>query len=197
MRYPADHKQQTRERLLKIAGEALRRTGPDGLAVARFMAEAGLTHGGFYAHFRSKSDLVAAAIDRAFDEAGERLRKETADRSPSEGLNAYIRFYLSRAHRDARAIGCPVAALAGDLARLPEPARERFERGTASLTAELTDLIARAGHDDAEVLAASLLAEMIGALALARAVVDPARSNAILAASRTMVQRRLSLEPPL
>ena len=78
------------------------------------MAKAGLTVGGFYAHFASKDDLIAAAIDEMFAEAKSRLLLETGDRPPAEAVSAYIDFYLSQTHRDARATGCPMPSLAAD-----------------------------------------------------------------------------------
>src|ERR1700760_2355384 len=126
MRYDEDHKQRTREKVLDAAARTIRAEGPDRVGVAAIMAEAGLTHGGFYAHFGSKDELVAAAIKRMFEEAGGRRREAAEGRPPAEGLRDYIRFYLSRSHRDGRAAGCPLPALATDLPRLPEAAREVF-----------------------------------------------------------------------
>src|SRR5580692_7828040 len=107
MRYDSEHKERTRGRVLKEAAKAIRAEGPHRIGVAGIMANAGLTHGGFYAHFASKDDLVVAAIGQMFDEGAERVERETAGRSPAEGLAAYIDFYLSKDHRDARTTGCP------------------------------------------------------------------------------------------
>lgn len=120
MRYHAEHKQRTRERVLKEAAKAIRAEGPHRIAVAGVMAKAGLTHGGFYAHFKSKDDLVAAAIDEMFKDASRRFFNATDGFSPQDGMVRYINFYLSRDHRDARGTGCPVAALSADLPRLED-----------------------------------------------------------------------------
>src|SRR5690349_6687091 len=108
MRYDAEHKQKTRERVLVEAAKAIRTDGPHKIGVAAVMAKAGLTHGGFYAHFESKDDFVAAAIGQMFAEGRVRLDKALDGRSAGEGLTAYIDFYLSGAHRDTRSAGCPL-----------------------------------------------------------------------------------------
>lgn len=194
MRYDAEHKQKTREMVLKEASRAIRAEGPDRVAVAGIMAKVGLTHGGFYAHFASKDDLIAQAIEQMFEDGRRRLAKSTDGLSPIEGLTTYIDFYLSPAHRDSRAMGCPLAALSADLPRMPDPAREAFGRGVASLAGRLADRLAAAGLGDAEALASSVLSELVGALSLARAVADPAQSDAFLDRSRTALKRRLGLE---
>ena len=123
MRYDAEHKQKTRSKVLEVAAKAIRSDGPDRIGVAGVMAEAGLTHGGFYAHFKSKDELVAAAIEQMFEESRARVAHEMEGHPPAEGLANYIDFYLSKKHRDARGAGCPMAALSSDLPRLPEQTR--------------------------------------------------------------------------
>jgi TetR/AcrR family transcriptional regulator, transcriptional repressor for nem operon len=194
MRYDTEHKQKTRAAVLRAAAKAIRQDGPDRVAVAAVMAEAGLTHGGFYAHFASKDDLVAAAIGQMFDESRARVEKETKDRSPAEGLAAYIDFYLSSAHRDARGAGCPMAALASDLPRLSEPAREQFAVGVQRLIATVGDKLEHVQGSNAKSEASSVVAELVGALSLARIEPDKKRSDAMLANSRDSLKRRLGLE---
>lgn len=194
MRYDAEHKQKTRAKVLQAAAKAIRAEGPHRIAVAGVMSEAGLTHGGFYAHFASKDELVAEAIDTMFVDARARFLRETEGRSPAEGLAAYIDFYLSPGHRDARGQGCPLPALSADVPRLPQAARERYGRGVASFTSRFEGLLDSLGLETPGDLAASLVAELMGALALARAVADPEQSDAILARSRRAVRRRIGLE---
>jgi TetR/AcrR family transcriptional repressor of nem operon len=194
MRYDAEHKQKTRERVLTEAAKAIRLKGPDGVSVAGVMGRAGLTHGAFYAHFRSKDALIAAGIERMFEDGRGRLAKETAERgSPRAGLAGYIDFYLSPEHRDARSWGCPLPYLSAEARRLSEASREGFARGVARLTGSLADALVAMGEADADAKAASTLAEMVGALSLARAEPDTARSDAILAASRASIKRRFDL----
>jgi TetR/AcrR family transcriptional repressor of nem operon len=194
MRYDTEHKQHTRASVLKAAAKAIRTDGPHKIAVASVMAEAGLTHGGFYAHFASKDDLIAAAIEQMFEEGRARLLRETENRSPAEALSAYIDFYLSKAHRDARSRGCPVAALSSDLPRLADPVRKKFAAGVSRLTEAFAVQLELLGNADARTIARSMLSELVGALSLARIEIDSARSEAILASSRLALKTRLGLE---
>jgi len=194
MRYDAEHKQKTREKVLKVAAKSIRADGPHRIGVAAVMAKAGLTHGGFYAHFESKDELVAAAIAQMFEESGARFVHETADKPAAEALSSYIDFYLSPAHRDARRTGCPIAALSSDLPRLKERTREQFAAGIRTWTRALAKLLGATGAAEPAVLAASALSEMLGALSLARLESDAQRSDAILAGSRNALKQRLGLE---
>jgi TetR/AcrR family transcriptional repressor of nem operon len=194
MRYDSDHKSETRRRVLKEAAREIRAKGPGGVAVAGIMARAGLTHGGFYAHFESKDALIAAAIEAMFESAGRRFDVTKAASDPQGALMAYVDFYLSTGHRDSREYGCPLPALSGDLARLDPEARVRFGQGVAGLTGRLAALLGGHGIADPESAAASMLAEMVGAVTLSRAVADAAQSDAILARARRSVIERFGLE---
>jgi TetR/AcrR family transcriptional repressor of nem operon len=196
MRYDAEHKERTRTRIVSTAARSMLADGPHRIGVAEVMGKAGLTHGGFYAHFASKDELVAAAIELTFDEALKNLQRLTRGKDPAEALAAYLDWYLSPQHRDAREMGCPMAALAGDLPRLGVPARRRFSRGADRLIAGLAMLLSARGLPDAEALAASAFAEMVGALALARGA-EPDASDAILEGSRVRLKARLALAKPL
>ncbi|HEX3915741.1 MAG TPA: TetR/AcrR family transcriptional regulator, partial [Caulobacteraceae bacterium] len=194
MRYEPDHKEETRQKVLRAAARAIRAEGPHKIAVAKVMARAGLTHGGFYAHFASKDDLVAAAIDQMFVEAKSRHMLETAGRDPASALGAYIDFYLGQEHRDARATGCPMPALAADLPRLTDTARARFAAGVQGLRERIATLLAGLKATDPDAEASSMIAELVGALSLARAEPDPAASDLILTRSKAALKRRLNLE---
>jgi TetR/AcrR family transcriptional repressor of nem operon len=196
MRYADDHKEQTRAKVLQAAARAIREEGPDRVGVAQVMAEAGLTHGGFYAHFRSKDELVTEAIRQMFRDASGRFAETTGDKAPAAALTAYINFYLSRSHRDGRSIGCPLPSLSADLARLPAPAQTVFGQGVERLTRNIAEKLEALGADEPKLLAASALAEMVGAVSLARAVEDEAQSDAILKASRAALRARLGLLNP-
>lgn len=195
MRYDAEHKERTRARVLEAASSALREAGPQALGVSEVMARVGLTHGGFYAHFPSKQALVAEAVGAAF-EGGRRLYERAAEgRTPKQALAAYIGIYLSRTHRDGRAAGCPLPTLAADLPRLDDASRTQFREGLERLTARLGEMISAAGREDADALAGLVVSEMVGAVALARAVGPGETSDAILARSRAALLQRLRLEP--
>ena len=194
MRYDANHKERTRARLLAEAAAAIRSKGIERVGVAEVMAGAGLTHGGFYAHFESKDDLVAHAVAYMFDASYAWLLRHTEGREPADALSNYVDAYLARSQRDDRAHGCPIAALSADLPNMPEAASARFADGTERLVAALAKLLKKLGAKNPEALAWSALAELAGALTLSRAVSDPETSTAILRNSRAMVKSRLGLD---
>ncbi len=195
MRYDAEHKLKSRERVVAEAAKSIRREGAQAISVAGVMGAAGLTHGGFYAHFKSRDDLLAAGIERMFEEGSAKLRLEIdGGVTPDAALANYIGFYLSRGHRDARTTGCPLPFLAADAPRLSGAARARYAGGVASLTETIAGLLGAMGRPDPQTTAASTLAEMVGAVSLARAEPDADRSDAILAASRASLKTRLGLE---
>jgi TetR/AcrR family transcriptional regulator, transcriptional repressor for nem operon len=195
MRYDSEHKEKTRQRVLSEAAAAIRAVGPDGIGVAGLMAKAGLTHGAFYAHFESKDDLVAQAISQMFDESYQRFLARTEHPDPAIAIERFIDSYLSTRHRDHPDHGCPLPSLSGELARLPAPARANFTAGLNRLTSSMAKRISELRRTDANTLASSVVAEMVGALALSRAVAKPSESDAILDASRRSIKVRIGLGP--
>jgi TetR/AcrR family transcriptional repressor of nem operon len=193
MRYDIEHKERTRQRVLSEAAAAIRAVGPNGIGVADLMGKAGLTHGAFYAHFKSKDELVAEAISYMFDDAYQLFRSRTEHPDAAVALGQYIDSYLSARHRDAPERGCPIPSLSGELARLPVAARERFEAGVERLTRSIAKRVKELGRPGADRVAASMVAEMVGALALSRAVKDPSASDRILKASRDAIKMRIGL----
>lgn len=185
-------RQATRERILRAAASAIRAHGPQGVGVLEIMREAGLTHGGFYAHFRSKDDLVAAAIATMFGEGRERFFARTADRQGTEALRLWIDAYVSSSHRDNVAGGCALAALTSDIARLDSAGRAAFDEGLRGIVARFVARLPVREGFDAEAFAMALLAEMAGAVALSRAVSDQKLSSRILQSARASLQARLS-----
>ncbi len=195
MRYDSEHKERTRQRVLSEAAAAIRAVGPDGIGVAGLMAKAGLTHGAFYAHFESKDDLVAQAVAHMFDESYQRFLARTEHPDPAIAIERFIDSYLSTRHRDHPDHGCPLPSLSGELARLPGPARANFTAGLHRLTRSMAKRIVELGRSDADPLASSIVAEMVGALALSRAVAKPSESDALLEASRRSIKARIGLGP--
>lgn len=193
MRYSADHKQESRRKVLAAAARAIRERGPEGVSVAAVMAEAGLTHGGFYAHFPSKSALIAAAIDTMFEESAVRLERRYHGLAPRATLQAHIDYYLSPAHCERRDAGCPIAALGSEVPRLDADARAAFARGLARRERHLETLLRGAGVDRPEEAAHSMHAELLGALLGAR-LAAPADRAILLDASRGALKRRFGLQ---
>src|SRR5271155_86295 len=169
MRYDADQKMRTHKLILAEAAAAIRTKGPERMVVAEGMNKLGLTHGGFYAHFESKDDLVAHAITSMFDQGSANFQRLTQGLEPRQALQAYVDWYLSAAHRDTPGGGCPLAAVSGDLPRLPEAARLRYSEGVDRLAGGFAKLLKTLGSKHADALALSAIAEMAGAMTLARA----------------------------
>jgi TetR/AcrR family transcriptional regulator, transcriptional repressor for nem operon len=183
MQIQPTRKELTHERILETAARAIRRGGFNGVGVADIMKEAGLTHGGFYAHFESRDALVAEALEHAGRQSSLQLAKSTAVRKSrgASPFRALVESYLTDRHLSEAETGCPVAALASEMPRQAEQVREAAARRVQSLIAGVQ--AALPGHvpaDAAQVVAAQL----IGALQLARALGNNAQGKALLAASR-------------
>jgi len=183
MRVSRQKAAENRERIIDAAGTLFRKKGFDGIGVADIMKAADLTHGGFYGHFASKDDLVAQASERAMARAAANWSKVIAD-APKNPYAALLKHYLSPRHRDDPGQGCAFAALGADAARCGKPVRETFTRGLGPLI----DIVAAAIQGRSKAVrrrkAVAAVAELIGALILARAVDDSSLSDEILDAAR-------------
>jgi len=179
MRYSAGHKERTRKKIVAAASRTFRREGMGKAAVARVMKRAGLTHGGFYAHFHGKEALAAEVFAQSFH-ALERLRGVVEEWERTGREHPLIRVYLSAWHRDHPDEGCLLAPLLGDLAREPKSVRRAFTRAFERYVGELGRMAfgEDVAPDDPRTLA--LVSGMIGALSLARAVDNPKLSERIL-----------------
>ena len=172
-------KEATHDRIVETAARAIRRSGYGGAGVAEIMKEAGLTHGGFYAHFDSREAMLAEAADRAGADGMEVLARVAATAPPDKALKAMLRAYLSKAHVEGVETGCAVAALGSEMPRQAPKVR----RAATRRIKETIDLVARQlpdwGRPGAHQHALVTAATMVGALVLARAVDDPKLSDAI------------------
>lgn len=186
MRYGSDHKAGTRARVVETAGRVLRRDGVDGTGLIGLMKEAGLTKGGFYAHFASKDALVAEAVTAALDETATRMRASVEAR-PDEGGSramAFIDGYLRPEHVAARDTGCAIGALLSDLARASPAVRQAGAAGAAQLVQVIVEVLPdRLGHAR-RARAEAILGMLAGCLQLARLQADPAARDAVLSAGR-------------
>jgi TetR/AcrR family transcriptional repressor of nem operon len=182
MRYPEGHKEAVRAKIVESAARALRRDGIDGVSIPALMKKAGLTHGGFYAHFENRDELVAAAVMSAADETGAAVLSEEAG-----DLRATLNAYLSREHAEHPEGGCVLAALASEGRRQPEPVRRAFSyaaRGFLRLLQRKVQGTAKSRALDETTM--RLASQMLGAVMLARLVDDPALAERILKAARTV-----------
>lgn len=190
MRYPPSHKVATRRRIVAAASAAFREHGVEGTGVDEVMRRAGLTHGGFYAHFRDKSELVVEACAEAFDGAVGNLERIAAQPTAAKRARVLIDSYLSPRHRDNRGSGCLVVAVGADMARLTGAARAGYARGFVRHIDRLCAAL-RLARDPEENRdrVTQLMSSLVGALIFARATDDPARSDALLASSRRTLRR--------
>lgn len=179
MRYAPEHNEATRERILEVASRLFREHGIAAVGLAKIMAEAGLTVGTFYTHFKSKEALLRDALLRTLDARHEELEQmlQGAD------LEMVVRAYLSPEHRDAAGTGCAVAALASEVARHPRATQQTFAtHNAANLDALAAWLSSRRGDEVGRADAAAFFGLLVGTLQLARATPDRAESDAILEA---------------
>lgn len=187
-------KELTHERIVDAAARAIRRAGFDGVGVADIMKEAGLTHGGFYAHFASREAMLAEALERAGEESLARISRAVAERK-AEGvppLRAFVEQYLSERHLASPEQGCVVAALASEMPRKTEAINQASAARIRSLVAQVRALLPAAAGKDAP----AVVAELVGAVQLARTLGDSAEGRAVLASvRRTLVERYEPMRP--
>jgi AcrR family transcriptional regulator len=176
-------KEATHDRIVEVAARAIRRSGYDGTGVADIMKEAGLTHGGFYAHFPSRDALLAEAGDRAGAESVALAARVAATAPPGEALQRMMQAYLSDEHMAGIETGCPVSALGSEM---PRQAPEVRRAATVHIK-EMIDLFARQmpgwGQRETHEQAMMLVCGLVGTAVVARAVDDPKLSEALRAAS--------------
>ena len=187
MRYAQEHKAKTRQKILKAAARLFREFGYDGVGVDAIMAEAGLTAGGFYAHFPSKRVLFDEALATALEgSSATRAAAKGAGTDEAGQLRLMIKNYLSRQHRDQVADGCPLPALTPDAARGGETSRENYERQLLQYVNRLEALLPERATSAAarRDTGLALMAQCVGGLMLARAVNDKQLSDRILKACR-------------
>ncbi|MFO0550901.1 MAG: TetR/AcrR family transcriptional regulator [Polyangiaceae bacterium] len=186
-RYPDGHKDATRARIVDEAASAYREHGLAGIGIQALMRRLGLTHGGFYVHFQSRDDLVAAAIGRAAEDVSERLRGSTTG---ADAVGQYIDRYLSEQHRDHPGHGCPVAALGAEAPRQSGPVQAALERAARGFMSSLSGTTAvKESMTDEAIGVASVL---VGALVLSRALGDGPASKRVLTVGRRIARKLLA-----
>ncbi len=187
MRYTPEHKMETHDRIVGKAAEEFRRCGLDGIGIATLMKELGLTHGGFYAHFETKDDLIAEASVVILDQSMTRLVAAAEAAPPGGRVQAIIDVYLSPLHRDNPGLGCILPALASDLARRPEAVRQGYTSRLATVLERIAPFMPANTPEDRRDQAIALLSAMAGTILIARSVADSGLSDRILAATRRML----------
>jgi TetR/AcrR family transcriptional regulator, transcriptional repressor for nem operon len=187
MRYSREHKLETHARIVKKAAVRLREKGAHGIGVADLMKEAGLTHGGFYAHFDSREALVIEAFADAMDRSTERWRKLAAATPPEKRLAAIVNSYLTTIHRDDPGHGCAVPTLGAEIARESPKTRKAFAAKLEQMIDMLAAQIPELPRKVARKQAMAAIATMMGTLVLSRIAGSGEFSDEILGAGREAV----------
>lgn len=185
MRYAEDHKAQTHQRILHEASVRFRKDGIGATGLQPLMKALGLTHGGFYAHFKSKDDLVEKALRCAVDQLGQSTTEKLGD---DDSAAAFIDLYLSRTHRDAPGNGCPLPTMAAELGQRGQPSEitdELMQRMLATLESRLPG-------DDNSAQSLMMMSTLVGALVLSRSARDPALADRILDTTREQLKQHAS-----
>ena len=184
MRYPADHKQQTRERIVRAASRRFRSRGTEGAAITDLMRDLRLTHGGFYRHFGSKEGLVLEAFEAALKESGDRAVAAIEKAPPGGEMLALIDAYLDLRHCEDIAGGCPVAALASEIARRPKGSRGPFLQVLRAHVRRMEQYMPGRTVEVRRQKTIALFTGMAGTLTVARAFTDEQDRRAILDGAR-------------
>jgi TetR/AcrR family transcriptional repressor of nem operon len=192
MRYSKDHKLETHARIVKKASVRLRERGAHGIGVADLMKDAGLTHGGFYAHFDSREALLIEAFAYAMDRSTDRWRKLAEQTSPDKRLATIVDSYLTPTHRDDLGHGCTIPALSAEIARESPKTRKAFAVKLEQMVDILAEQIPDVPRKAARKQAMASLATMMGTLVLARVAGGGEFSDDILGAGREAVLDRVA-----
>jgi AcrR family transcriptional regulator len=175
MRYEKGHKDATRQRIIDVASRQFREQGVAAVGLAGIMSDAGLTNGAFYAHFDSKEDLVRQVLSNA-----QRNQMWQAVADSDAEVESAIRGYLSADHRDNPGRGCPISALAAEIARHPKPTRKAFTGKLANIIEMIAARLGTGSERQRRRKAVAIYGLMVGTLQLARAVSDKRLSDEIL-----------------
>ena len=184
MRYSAEHKQQTRERIVRAAGRRFRSRGSEGAGIGDLMRDLRLTHGGFYRHFDSKEDLFAEAFEQSLKEVGDRVATAVLQAPQGGELKAVIETYLDPEHCNDVAGGCPVAALASEVARRTRASRGRFTQALRAHIQRMAQYVPARTEEERRAKTIALFSGMAGTLAIARAFTDEKDRRMILDGAR-------------
>jgi len=190
MRYSREHKLETHARIVKRASVRLREKGAHGIGVADLMKDAGLTHGGFYAHFDSREALVIEAFAHAMDRSTERWRKIGETTAPDKRLAMIVDSYLTPVHRDDPGHGCAIPTLGAEIARESPKTRKAFAAKLEEMIDALAEQMADTPRKAARKQATAMIATMMGTLVMARVAGNGEFSEEILSAGRDAVLGR-------
>ena len=189
MRYRPQHRVEVHRKILKDAARRVRAEGIAGAAVSSVMRDSGLTNGGFYKHFDSKDDLLTESLSEAFREIADRLAQIAQKSKPGTAWKAVVKTYLSPEHCNHAESGCPLAALAPELARAGHAMKAPIRREMIKYKRRMLPLMPGRRAADKERAFSAIFSTMIGAVAIARILPDQAARARVLASARDFLLR--------
>jgi TetR/AcrR family transcriptional repressor of nem operon len=189
MRYQPEHKAETRQKIVKDAARRVRAEGMTGAAVSAVMRDAGLTHGGFYKHFESKDVLLMESLSEAFQEIADRLAQAAEQSPPETAWKTIVKTYLSLEYCDHIEYGCPLPALAPELARADQAMKPRIFEELKKYRSRMLPFMPGQHIADKERAFFSIFSTMVGAIEIARMLPEPVMRERVLASARDLLLR--------
>jgi TetR/AcrR family transcriptional repressor of nem operon len=184
MRYRPEHKAEVHQKIVKDASRRVRTEGLTGAAVAAVMRDTGLTHGGFYKHFDNKDELLVESLREAFREMTGTLADAAEQSHPETAWKAIVKTYLSLEYCDHAERGCPLAALAPELARVDKGMRGQILTELVKYKDRMLPFMPGGRATDKERAFFSIFSTMIGATEIARMLPESAMREKVLASAR-------------
>lgn len=189
MRYRPEHKAEVRQKIVKDASRRVRTQGLSGAAVAAVMQDAGLTHGGFYKHFKSKDELLLESLRESFQQIADMLTEAAEQSRPGTAWKTVVKLYLSPEHCNHPEWGCPVAALASELARVDKSIKPRLFDELTTYKNRILPFMPGRRTADKERAFIAIFSTMVGAVGMARLLPDPDAQAKVLATAREFLLR--------
>jgi TetR/AcrR family transcriptional regulator, transcriptional repressor for nem operon len=189
MRYRPEHKAEVHQKIVKDASRRVRTEGLNGAAVAAIMRDTGLTHGGFYKHFGNKNELLLESLREAFREMADNLVRAAKQSHSEAAWKAIVKAYLSLEYCDHAERGCPLAALAPELARVDKGMRGQILAELVNYKDRMLPFMPGRRAADKERAFFSIFSTMIGATEIARMLPEPAMREKVLASARDFLLR--------
>ena len=189
MRYRPEHKAEIHQKIVKDASRRIRSEGITGAGVAAVMQDAGLTHGGFYKHFGSKDELLVESLSEAFQDIAGRLAHAAEQSPPGTAWKAIVKTYLSLEFCDHVEYGCPLPALAPELARTDQAMKPRIFEELKKYRSRMLPFMPGRRTADKERAFFAIFSTMVGAIEIARMMPEPGMREKVLASARDLLLR--------
>ena len=189
MRYRPEHKAEIHHKIVQDASRRIRAEGTTGAAVSAVMRDAGLTHGGFYKHFGSKDELLMESLSEAFRDIADRLAQAAEQSQPETAWKAIVKTYLSLEYCDHLEYGCPLTALAPELARIDQAMKPWIFEELKKYRSRMLPFMPGRRTADKERAFFAMFSTMVGAVEIARMLPEPVMREKVLASARDLLLR--------